>query len=206
MSAIKKLIEQLKKAIENSPSGVSFVSFNYKDKEGEITKRLVNIGVSYQNALKKDMIFLSTLRFEDELNEQARVELLKSVILSIEKEENNDEITKGAIEEVKTINSLVFTEKEKESHSKKSEAQSEAYIPVTTGLKFHPVTEKLYIQGMSVKSTIIEEGETKADTRKPLTKAKDSIRKEMKSTKYRVFIIDNLESNFNVNGTTLELN
>lgn len=203
MSAIKNLIAELKKI-----TGVSFVAFNYKDKDGEITKRLVNIGVSYKNALAKDLILLSNLRFDDVLKEQARVELLKSVIMSLKKqinEEGQDEILSNAIEQIISENSLVFTEKEQAEHTKKSEAQTETYINICTGLKYHNEMQKLYIQGMSVKKTIVEEV-VKADTRKPLTKAKDAIRKEMKSTKYRLFIIESLESTFKINGDTLELN
>jgi len=198
-SQIKNLITELKKI-----TGVSFVAFNYKDAKGEITKRLVNIGVSYKNSLAKDLMMLSNLRFDDIIKEQARVELLKSVILSLKKEEEIEESLNSAIEQIIAENSLTFTEKEKGSHAIKSEAQSETYITICNGLKYHAEKQKLYIQGMSVKKTVVEAVE-KADTRKPLTKAKDSIRKDMKSTKYRLFIVDSLESNFKINGDTLEL-
>jgi len=203
MSNMKDLINQFKNF--GNGKGVTFVAFNYKDKEGEITKRLVNIGVSYKNALAKDLMMLSNLRFDDELKEQARVELLKSVILSLKKEEEIEQNLSEAIEQIITENSLAFTTKETESHTKRSEAVTETYISICTGLKYHSEKRLLYIQGMSVKRTIVEAVE-KADTRKPLTKAKDSIRKEMKSTKYRLFIIENLESSFKINGDTLELN
>lgn len=205
-SEIKKLIENLKEAVRKSPTGVSFVHFNYKDADNRVTKRLFNIGVSYKNALIKDLMNVSNLRFEEPIKEQARVEIVKSLILSLKKEEELEQNVASAIEQIIAENSITFTEKEKESHTKKSEAQSETYIHICTGLKYHPVLQKLYINGMSVKSTIIEEGEVKADTRKPLTKAKDEIRKDMKSTKYRNLPIENLESSFKINGDTLELN
>ena len=207
MSQIKQLINELKKV-----GGVTFTAFNYKDKNGEITKRLVNIGVSYKRALEKDLEFLSTLRFDDILKEQARIELLKSVVMSLQKnnkdeQEEKSELSEERINQIITEHSLIFTEKEKESHKIKSDAQIETYINICTGLKYHNEKRMLYIFGTSVKKTVIELAETqKTDTRKPLTKAKDAIRSEMKSSKYRLFMIDNLESNYKINGETLELN
>lgn len=203
MSQIKQLINELKKI-----GGVSFTAFNYKDKEGEISKRLVNIGVSYKKALEKDFEYLSNLHFNDVLKEQARIELLKSVILSLLKNMKEEriqhfELKKHIKQEVKS-NLLIFTEKEKQIHKKRSDAQSEAYINICTGLKYHTEKGLLYIFGTSVKKTVIEAVEKK-DTRKPLTKAKDELRSEMKSTKYRLFLIENLESNYKINGQTLEL-
>lgn len=204
MSQIKQLINELKKI-----GGVSFTAFNYKDKEGEISKRLVNIGVSYKKALEKDFEYLSNLHFEkDVLKEQARIELLKSVILSLLKNMKEEriqhfELKKHIKQEVKS-NLLIFTEKEKETHKKRSDAQTETYINICTGLKYHTGKGVLYIFGTSVKKTIIEAVEKK-DTRKPLTKAKDEIKEGMKSAKYRLFLIENLESNYKINGQTLEL-
>jgi hypothetical protein len=58
---------------------------------------------------------------------------------------------------------------------------------------------ELYVFGSKVKKTIVEAVEYGADTRKPLTKAKDELRKLMKSTKYRQF-------KFKLNGMSMRTN
>jgi hypothetical protein len=42
---------------------------------------------------------------------------------------------------------------------------------------------------MKVKKVVLEEGDKKEDTRKPLTKAKDTIRKYLKTSQYRQYEI-----------------
>ena len=81
----------------------------------------------------------------------------------------------------------------KSPQKNQSKAQKEAYEHLCSGVKMHKESEKLYIFGLVAKKTVMVEGEAynSTDTRRPLTKAKDSIRKEyMKSSKYRQFILD----------------
>jgi hypothetical protein len=66
----------------------------------------------------------------------------------------------------------------------------------------HRETNEVYVFGMQIKKTVLEEGEYKEDTRKPLTRAKDEIRKQLRSTKYRQFKIDRAEQ-FKVKGDTI---
>lgn len=193
---IQKLIEALK-----SNGGVTFVGFKYRDKDGELTSRLLNIGVGYKNALLKDVAMLSELRHDNELKETARIELLKSAIMSLRKME----VETAEMEQAVSVNNLVFTAKEIGTHEKRSDAQLDAYIEIVEGLKYHPTEQKLYVSGMSVKKTIIEAVE-KADTRKPLTKAKDEMRKAMKSTKVRNMLIESIEGGFAIKGKYLYFN
>jgi hypothetical protein len=184
---------------------VMFVGFEYKDKEGEVSKRVVNIGTSYLNALVKDLETVSIQRFDDLLTEEARIAILKSKIMSIKKIDEIDAETELALNEAIQANNLTFTEKEVSTHAKRSDAQINAYIEICTGLKYCENTKLLYISGTSVKKTIIE-AVVKTDTRKPLTVAKDSIRKDLKADKFRNFIRESLQGGFNVKGDTLFLN
>jgi hypothetical protein len=69
----------------------------------------------------------------------------------------------------------------------RSEAQKDAYTHINSGLKVHNESGVLYVFGMKVSKKVKEAVDYGADTRKPLTKAKDEIRKLMKSAKYRQF-------------------
>ena len=43
--------------------GAKFIAFTYTNKEGEVSKRTINIGVSYENMLKKDIETLPTIAY-----------------------------------------------------------------------------------------------------------------------------------------------
>lgn len=86
----------------------------------------------------------------------------------------------------------------------RSEGQIEAYTHLCNGVKQHKESKALYIFGFSVKKTVISEGETKTDTRKPLTKAKDHLRSQMKSTKFRLYKVEKISS-VKVMGQTIEI-
>ena len=63
----------------------------------------------------------------------------------------------------------------------------------------HTDTLELYVFGSKVKKTIVEAVDYGADTRSAKTKAKDEIRKLMKSAKYRQF-------KFKLNGMKMKTN
>jgi hypothetical protein len=227
----KKLLQKFG---ELKNANASFIAFPYKTKyNGEVSKRLVNISVSYKNALKKDIEYLKTLTPETELQEQAITELLKSAVLSYRKQlvyekgkaeknirelaekKNIDEnLLKTLQEKVVAIaleingidNNYEISAKEKEQHENYSNGQTSAYIHIRTGLKYHTEKRKLYIEGHHVRKTVVEAGEQKEDTRRPLTKEKDKIRKNMKSAKLRTFDIEgNVIGNIAINGDTIEI-
>ena len=206
----KKLIDTFKGA-----KGVQFVAFPYRDADNELTKRIININASYTNALRKDVQLLQELSVEAEIDKQAKSELLKSNLLSLKKQLSNDLMyaeNQSETDEVNTelnglnalMTSLGITAKETEQHGNRSTGQGETYIYIGKSIKWHAELQKLYIWGMSVKKTVVEAVE-KVDTRKPLTKAKDNIRKQMHSTKFRNFVVENLEGDIKVNGDTIEL-
>lgn len=140
-------------------TGCSFVNIIYTNKEGEIQKTTINVGVSYENAKKKDIEYLKNLDVKtiksnqtNQLLEEARKALLGALI----------------------------------SPSKAhSQGQINAYTYLNNGLKIHNETGALYVVGMKVKKEVLVEANYSADTRRPLTIAKDDIRKGMKSTQYR---------------------
>lgn len=160
----------------NAISGVSFVSVKYTNEHGEVQKTIFNVGVSYAKAKEKDIEYLKNLDVRT-LNLDLPIPLLEEARQAL-------------------LGALISPNKAR------SEGQTNAYHNLNNGLKIHKETGELYVYGMKVKKTVLEEGEEKADTRKPLTKAKDAIRKNMKSAQYRQYKIGSAE-NFTLKGDTL---
>ncbi len=158
-----KVIANVQKAVLSTPNGVSFCSIkNYTNQEGEVSDYVFNVGVSYENAVKKDIQFLNDLDVTTMEWQSAMVDIIKA------KQE--------------LISSL-------EAPSKaRSEGQKDAYTYINECVKIHNETGLIYISGMKVSKKVKEAVDYGEDRRKPLTKAKDEIRKLMKSTKYRNFI------------------
>jgi len=177
----KKLIEAFKNA------KVGFVSFPYTNKKNETSKLLVNIGVSYGNAKKKDIDTLDNF--------------LKLSDLGYVKDER---YTRADWETA--MNELSFALKSPDKS--RSDGQSNAYVSITENgvIQWCIATQELVIVANLVRKEVIEEGEYKADTRKPLTIAKDTIRKHYLTTgKYRKYIIKNLAGNIKISGEVLEI-
>ena len=75
----QKVIDNLIRAIAKSPTGVTMVSIReYRNSKGEISNNIVNIGASLENAKTKDIQFLKNKITSNEIEEIARLELIKS--------------------------------------------------------------------------------------------------------------------------------
>lgn len=163
-------------------TGVGFISFPYENAQKETAKRLVNIGISYENAKKRDL------------------EVLKTGVEYIASDKYTKADWDAAIEELKT--SLVAPD------ANRSEGQKNAYISITENgtLKYNIETQCLYIVGSSVRKTVIEEGEYKEVKSSGKTIAKNKIKKEYLSTgQFRTFKLNNLIGNIKINGDILEI-
>ena len=173
-----QLIVALKKAIEKSPTKVSFVSIKgYKNKNGEVANHLINIGASYLKAKEKDIQFLTELdinsfdsKLDKPLLEQAKTELISS-----------------------------FNKPEKN----RSEGQINAYTTIIPGVKVHNESGVIYIYGYREKKEIITEGTYPVVNSTPLTKAKNELRKSLKTGKFTQYALNEVSS-IRANGETLE--
>lgn len=150
-----------------SITGVSFVNVTYTNEQGEVQNTTFNVGVSYDKAKQKDIEYLKNLDVKTIKSSQGIAQL--------------EEARKAL------LGSLISPSKSR------SQGQKNAYTHLTNGLKIHNETQELYVYGMKVKKTVISKGEYKADTRRPLTVAKDDIRKTMKSTQYRQYNLSNMQ-------------
>ena len=172
-------INLLNQVVENSPTKVGFVSIKgYTNSKGEVQNALINVGGKSKNAKKKDVKYLTnldvnTLKFEDKV-------LLEKARVAL-------------------LTALLKPAKVQ------SEAQKNAYSVLGNGVKIHNSTNDLYIFGSFVSSKVVSVSDEvgKLDTRKPLTKAKDFIRKGMKSTKYRQYKVSSV-GQVTANGKTIK--
>jgi len=157
-------------------TGVSFISVTYINQQNEKHQTVFNVGVDYQKAKEKDIEYLSNLDVTI-LNSNLDVELLE-------------------VARVELLNSFTTPSKNR------SEGINKAYTHIGKGLKIHNESGLLYVYGMKISKRVIQEGDKKEDTRRPLTRAKDEIRKHLKSTQYRQYEIERA-SQFKVKGNTI---
>jgi len=175
----------------NSTKGSRFVSFTYTNKFGETSSRLIQINTIYENALKKDMDIVPNVEYvqNDKFDRAtfitAQAEILKSLKMSLG-------IDDGTMNKV-----------DKDKHSNRSNGQKDAYVQVAKNIKFNLEKEKLIIRAKDVRKTILVEGTYPTVNSRPKTIAKRFIQKQMKSSKYRNFILTELDS-IKVNGDTIE--
>ena len=94
----QKVIVNMERAIAKSPTGVTMVSIReYQNSNGEISNNIVNIGANLDNAKKKDIEFLKGKSGTTEIDELARLDLIKSL------ETPNANRSKGQIDAYTTI-------------------------------------------------------------------------------------------------------
>jgi hypothetical protein len=156
-------------------TGVSFVSVIYTNEQNEKQHTTFNVGVSYEKSKQKDLEYLKNLDIT-ELNSELSADLLT-------------EATQSLIDDFeKTIS--------------KEKVKVNNFIHITNGLKQHTENNELYVYGMLVHKTILSEGEYKEKNSKPLTIAKNIIRKNLKTSKYRQFKIGKAEQ-FKIKGDTI---
>lgn len=174
-----QVIVALKKAIDKSITNVTFVSIrNYENKFGEIANNLVNVGISYEKSKEKDIQFLKELNvnsIESKSDKKLLEQARLELISSFEKPEIN-----------------------------RSEGQINAYTNIIKGVKVHNQTGEVYIFGYRENKTILQEGNYPIVKSKPLTIAKNELRKLLRTGKYTQYVLSSI-GEVRTNGQTLEL-
>lgn len=181
METVKKTIEALQvinaltSALAKSPTGVSFVSIKgYTNSYGEVSNNLVNVGASLTNAKTKD---IETLQGLD-------VTKFGGDTLLLEKAR------------VELINSFI------KPNENRSQGQIDAYTIVAKGIKVHNESGDIYIFGLRVNKSVVEQGVYPIVNSKPLTLAKNTLRRELKSNKFTQYKI-NATTAIKLNGEEL---
>ena len=176
----KELIERL----QSLAGQASFVSFIYRNKKaGELARHTIIFGVSYERQLRDSLTALSILEptFVTELEHEAAQELRKSFEKSLEyiaKGEQNPDYTKR-----------------------------DAYVTIAPGLKYTLSTKDFNVSGLEHTKVVLEPGQYPKVESKPLTVAKNAIRRLLPVGRWREFCIncENLEV-ARLQGTELCLN
>lgn len=167
----KKVIDSLKATISNSPTGVSFIAINgYKNKQGEVSNNVVNVGMEYKKQVAKD------------------IEKLKAFdILSVETKSSKVMLEKARTELINNFN---------KPNKKQSEAQKNAYTHITNGLKVHNESGEVYIYAYSVNKKVVVKGEYKKSNPRELTIAKNELKKlaDLTTDKFRTYIVEEIDS------------
>lgn len=177
----KQLIEAFKK------TKAGFIAFPYTNKKNETSKLLIYVGASYENAKQEDMNQIENYLTGNDL-----------AYLASDKYTRQD--WNNALAEL--LNAL------KNPDTNRSIGQTDAYINVTENgmVKWCVATQKLYIAGNVVRKSVIEEGEYPEVKSKPITIAKNAIRKNyLKSGKIRRYDITNLAGDIKINGDIIEI-
>ena len=184
---LQKLIKTL-----NETKGAKFVAFTYTNKFGEEASRLIQINTIYENALRKDLDIIPNVEYvENDIYDKAtfitaQFELLKSIKMSLG-------IDDGSMNKI-----------DKEKHSNRSEGQKSAYVQIAKNIKYNVEKGQIHIFAKEVRKTVLIEGEYPETNKRAKTVAKDFIRKQMKSSKYRNYVISNIDE-IKTNGDTIVL-
>lgn len=172
----KKAIKTLVESMLTMKNGSTFCGLTYTSKgTGETANHVINVNVSYSNAVKHDILALQNITaiqtteifengFSLELINQATEKLLTSFINN----QNKDTASNGSI------------------------AQNLAYINITPCIKYNFETGLLYLHGASVSKTVLEKGIYKTINSRELTLCQNKIKEvlKFKTEKYRNFIIE----------------
>lgn len=161
-----------------------FASFTYRAKEtGELARYTIMLGVDFEALYAKDRATLAAkLPSLDGLSKDAATALLASI---------DESLTKG------------LGHNSRYTHSAE---QGDTYLSLVgiDGVKVNKHDGVLHVLGLLQNKVVIEAGTYKHVNSRPLTLAKDALRKELRQSKIRQFALTNIQS-ARLNGETLEL-
>lgn len=161
-----------------------FVAVNgYTNKEGDVSNYVININHKYSNKVKKD------------------VGQLRAVISSLPK---TPETALKYMAANELLNAFIKNGN-KETASAQSLAQSELYTHISGSIKTHNETGKHYLFGYCRSKVVIYRAERKPVNSRPLTIAKDAIRKTLRTSAYVNFGLDLSDFTVTLQGSTLVL-
>ena len=179
MKNIKHLINKL----ENL-KGASFVAINnYEAKTtGEIANHLVNLGISIENAKQTDLNRLNACNDKD----------IQDIAFS---SKIDVETVKLALSEM-IVSATKNLSADKTERTNQSQAQTDAFIFVTSAIRIHKDTLQVHIFGQAINKTVLVKGEYKTVNSSNKTLAKKAIKKhlDLRTDKFRDFILSSIDS------------
>ncbi|HWY34284.1 MAG TPA: hypothetical protein VNX68_06525 [Nitrosopumilaceae archaeon] len=157
--------------------GIGYISLQYRNKQGELSKRLMNLGAKIENAKKKDLAmmesegipYVASTKYTKADWDMAMAETKQSLIKA-------DEV--------------------------RSEGQKNACIVLNEengSVKYNMNTQEIYLFGKSEKKEVIEAGVYPTVNSRAKTIAKEAIKKSLTSAKFRAMILKNVSGSVKVN-------
>lgn len=178
---IQSLIAHLA-SLAQSLNGPRFVGVTYRSKgTGELARHVLIIGASYANCLA------------DSLTE------IKAMLPSLQ---GLDLEAGQAI----AANLALSIASHAQGQTNPNYTQAGKWVSICAGLRVDELTGQTQLTGLAHSKTVLEAGREETDTRKPLTRAKDSIRAKLKIGKFRTLSVEPaaLES-VRIGGSELEV-
>jgi hypothetical protein len=161
---------------DTARTGARFASLTYTAKgTGEKARHTVALGVSVENAYKRDLAILRAMR---PTLQGVAVQACDELIASL-----TESLTVGI------GNNSAYT-------------CADTYAPIARGIKVHKETGELHVFGFGLQKTVIEKGTYKTVRSSEKTIAKNEIRKRLKSGRFRQFVLSEV-SGAVMNGKTL---
>ncbi len=160
--ALAHVIGQTANLVAN---GAKFASVTYTSKEtGEVARHTLLLGCKYGNLLKASRKVIARKRPANEMGKKAKENVLASLDKSIEANAN------GTVSDAYTCKGVYES------------------IEGTAGaVKAHVEDGVFHLQGVTVSKVVLVPGVHKPDTRRPLTKAQDDLKKGLPISKFRQF-------------------
>ena len=182
MKVIKNVLSEI-----SNLKGAKFVGLQYRNKQNELSKYVVLVGISYENWVNKKIAALESLETTD----------LQSIAL-------DKNISIDVVNEAKeSLLSSLLKNKNEETASNQSKGQKDAYLPLESGARLHLESKNIQVYGLLVSKTVIEAGEPKKPVKsKDLTIAKKAIEKYLNFSAFVTFNIENEETIINITGNT----
>lgn len=162
MTTKNQFISELSKL---RPSSTFLSVMGYRNEHSEIANYSLLFHMNYKNALKRSIIELDSIVPSDDLMAQAKEELINSFNTSLIKMETT------SVEEIDDGYTRFFDE-------------SNRYIK---GVKMHSATGTLHLYGLVVHKQVIMPGVYAVKNKRPLTIAKDKLRRLTSAGKFRQF-------------------
>lgn len=187
---IKILVEQVAQL-----AGNRFASLVYTSKEtGEVARHTILIGFSYHNAVVKSLAELATLRFEDVSHGSRHADTDFTA--------NDFADAKRAVGDSlqKTLDAHAIGEQNADY------TKADVYVSLFNGLSVSKTDGSFKLFGLSINKVVLKNGIYKSVKSKPLTLAKNAIRRALPVGKFREYALDeNTVAKAKLNGETIEM-
>lgn len=158
LKALKAAIKGLEK--HTDVKGVQYVGIRgYRNEYGEIADVLINVGIPHSKILQDDLALY--LNGKEDIAINAHLVQKYGITLT----------NKAFEEKIKSCTTCL------DGTNVRSKAQHDAYLPITSGMKYCIATETVFLRGLFVNKTILVPGEYPTRNKRQLTLCKEELDK-----------------------------